>query len=875
MTNVVSRTTFLGCEVVSSSFSVGLGQSATTLNIELIESIPNGQEPTGFVGYTGKLGTIYEFAIGSGTERIFFIGLLTNHSIKVGSGGRTISVTLSDGRSMLDNIQIISGKQYGTDGIYTSCNAGLNVLSALRVLEPGVSSQFLTASDTACSNYAIDKCHDTKGFMSSFRDKHGMPTINLLSLFNTAQVIRLPLSDQTVRVDLTNLYGAMFNLKGLYSIISENSISITQLVQSACDDIAADFDFRITDGVVGVSDYNIVVDVVDRSFVPAQYALRDYINETFVDFGNVKDVDYGQETTNTTTRKIVLGDYYRYFLEMNDINRSPGSFRSHEQGPPFITNWNSGFGNNNISLTFDTTPDDIDGIVDNEEDLIDATPEQYSDSVGNDNDLDGLSFKAQDTYADNEDYDEQAATRDLLREDSFYEGGLEGDRAPDPLPADCNNLNSHRIFQILREDIFPISDNTNIRFPPVQKVYLTRFAGKDNPSGFDIDWNVPTQELLDGLQLTADPIDDQVGRRAFSESILYTDEFGFPGPPRLTLEELLASSNFEIYKKWIATHPKSVGWYCARILIKKWESIADSDVAIGFFNFFAGADHAELGDYPVINERNTKQLELVQLHVKKIYDDYYGKEFAVLLDRKLLSHLRSGGQGSNLGSHDVCFASSYNASLAHSLVNGSSISSKIEPPSAPVSDLDEGYIYGYKISGQETNFETSDHIVDGAWPAGPSDTTILDIPVAGLGNFQNSDGTIAGFVNLGPTGVHCRRIGTLWGKYRPNVSQIDFDNFIVHNDDLFAKAQFSPEMLVARLDDAKILPYDNGGDFVLVRFSTPKIDLTQKAITIDGVDTEYTPDQVFGWAAFLDGKDVDDQPPVTTQQKKKVAEGSV
>ena len=110
MTNVVSRTTFLGCEVVCSSFSVGLGQSATTLNIDLIESIPNGQEPTGFVGYTGKLGTIYEFAIGSGTERIFFIGLLTNHSIKVGSGGRTISVTLSDGRSMLDNIQIISGK---------------------------------------------------------------------------------------------------------------------------------------------------------------------------------------------------------------------------------------------------------------------------------------------------------------------------------------------------------------------------------------------------------------------------------------------------------------------------------------------------------------------------------------------------------------------------------------------------------------------------------------------------------------------------------------------------------------------------------------------------------------------------------------------
>ena len=29
------------------------------------------------------------------------------------------------------------------------------------------------------------------------------------------------------------------------------------------------------------------------------------------------------------------------------------------------------------------------------------------------------------------------------------------------------------------------------------------------------------------------------------------------------------------------------------------------------------------------------------MHVKKIYDDYYGKEYAVLLDRKLLSHIRT------------------------------------------------------------------------------------------------------------------------------------------------------------------------------------------------------------------------------------------
>ena len=56
------------------------------------------------------------------------------------------------------------------------------------------------------------------------------------------------------------------------------------------------------------------------------------------------------------------------------------------------------------------------------------------------------------------------------------------------------------------------------------------------------------------------------------------------------------------------------------------------------------------------------------------------------------------------------------------------IPNKITPPTTPVSDLDEGYIYGYRISGEEKNFETSDTPVNGAWAAGPSQTGVLGIP---------------------------------------------------------------------------------------------------------------------------------------------------
>ena len=249
------------------------------------------------------------------------------------------------------------------------------------------------------------------------------------------------------------------------------------------------------------------------------------------------------------------------------MNRSENreSFRFHQQSAPFVTNWDSGFGNNTLAGFKDNSPDDILEIVTGEMHRVDVTPDKYLDSVGGDNDLDGLSFKAQDVYQGEVGQDvlfgTQTPESDLVRLDTFTE-----DDEQILGPADCIMPNRHRIFQILREDTFNIPSDTNIRFPPIQKVYLTRFGSPDNPTGFDIDWDVPTQQLLDGLQLTTAPFDDQKSRRSFQQGVLYLN-----GPPRLTLEELLSSSNYETYVKWISNH-KSVGYYCAGILIDGWKT---------------------------------------------------------------------------------------------------------------------------------------------------------------------------------------------------------------------------------------------------------------------------------------------------------------
>ena len=83
-------------------------------------------------------------------------------------------------------------------------------------------------------------------------------------------------------------------------------------------------------------------------------------------------------------------------------------------------------------------------------------------------------------------------------------------------------------------------------------------------------------------------------------------------------------------------------------------------------------------------------------------------------------------------------------------------------------------------------------------------------------------------------------------------------------EDVFCKAQFSPEMLFARLDDAAILDYESGGDAVFVRFSVPKLVLTQEGIAVGAKSIDQ---KVFNAVMFLDRDTV--KPPTQTKDPNK------
>ena len=256
------------CAIVGANLTVGLNSAPTTLSLDLVEDasfVTNESDQTfaTFNGYNGQLGRVYTINFPStdsntttfGTGGVTFHGLLTNHEIKIGSDGRRVSVTLSDGRELLENAQIVIGKYYGTDGVYIDCNSNFNAMSVFRELEPGSSSQFANSTHNGalvdeggitCGNYTVKKCDETQGHMASGRDKDGMPSISILrTLGITASKVYTPLNSQTIRINFTDLATYMLTqvelteggittstqARAQYSVINEDSISILGFIE--------------------------------------------------------------------------------------------------------------------------------------------------------------------------------------------------------------------------------------------------------------------------------------------------------------------------------------------------------------------------------------------------------------------------------------------------------------------------------------------------------------------------------------------------------------------------------------------------------------------------------------------------------------------
>lgn len=297
------------------------------------------------------------------------------------------------------------------------------------------------------------------------------------------------------------------------------------------------------------------------------------------------------------------------------------------------------------------------------------------------------------------------------------------------------------------------------------------------------------------------------------------DSLGLSGPPNtatLTQEELLMSENYETYFNWCLDHPTSIGYIVGQKIYGStlWAKFGTSALKmlkdiLQHQNFDAFKDHG-------LNQFNTKiaskKFELVHRYIRDIYENYYGKEYIVLLDKNTTA-------SPNISKFDICLKQSYNVNPA---------SPNVSIPNN--SGVESGVIHSaIKTAGQNGTLVTSDRVTNGAWFAGPVDDNILDLSVSNgaLNNYVNDDNTIAGFVKYGPYRNICKRIGNKTYKFRVDLGSLDPGDVYFQNDEMYVKATFREEMYFANWFQSGTLYTD---DNTWVRFSLPSIKLVPELL---------------------------------------------
>jgi hypothetical protein len=337
-TNPITYQRFLNCDVKGFNLNLGFGGAETTMTMDLVESLV-GNPPAhkanetlatfrdrcntnppdsdcNQLRYSGELGRVYTFiATNVDDDEVFeFSGILSDHDIKIDSNGRTITIRLTDGRVALENVQLVIGNNYSRNYTYNSAGESVNVLNILYETEKGVSHSFDNLgfdlpTDPSNPLATYSKCDY---FMDSGYDDDGIPVTYVLGQFMSSdRYMSLPLSDQTIRINLDNIYNTALN-RVSYMRINDTSISLMDLLQQVCEEAAGELVINTESTATG---YEIVASFIDRSVpIPSDgYALGAYVQSKFPVY---KSLSYGQESSYETTQNLVFGSKMRYFVEV-------------------------------------------------------------------------------------------------------------------------------------------------------------------------------------------------------------------------------------------------------------------------------------------------------------------------------------------------------------------------------------------------------------------------------------------------------------------------------------------------------------------------------------------------------------------------------
>jgi hypothetical protein len=265
---------------------------------------PSGCAPTP-VEYTGQLGFVYTFKIGS----FCFRGILTNHDYVEGDGGYRYKVNLSDGRQILSNVSVILNDLY---------------IRVPEDLYPNVIN-VLYENESSVSNDCVDgkKCHDLN---KSGNGHKGMLLKNVLEKIDGKQ-IQLPITGACLEIDLEDIISIVPSTIR----VSSSESNVLELISLACEETGHDFFVNIDEYTMKVKPISHKVQTDSGENAPLFQFLSE-LSDNYI----VYDRQYGEELTFENSNKLIIGDNKRYLIEVDTALAGSGCVKN-DPGSIFIS----------------------------------------------------------------------------------------------------------------------------------------------------------------------------------------------------------------------------------------------------------------------------------------------------------------------------------------------------------------------------------------------------------------------------------------------------------------------------------------------------------------------------------------------------------
>lgn len=300
-----SEPIFLNCYVVGFTGKLGLGGSESSLSVDLVErvtppcstpapSCPAASPPCktpdppcnpADCGYSGILGGLYTFQLGG----FCFRGILSNHHYTESDNGYRYRVTLSDGRQLLSNVNVILNNFYRR----VPDKLRPNLINALYELETSVGND-VCGSGERCKDFVKSGTTAQKGMFL----KKALEAIN-------GKPCQIPVTGKCLLIDVSQI----ISIAPDYFRLTSSETNVLELITLATKEAGYDFFIRIEANEI------VAVPVSKKVEVSPDKPLFDFIQNLSIN-NAVSSREYGQELSFEKSKKLVFGTPIHYLISI-------------------------------------------------------------------------------------------------------------------------------------------------------------------------------------------------------------------------------------------------------------------------------------------------------------------------------------------------------------------------------------------------------------------------------------------------------------------------------------------------------------------------------------------------------------------------------